>query len=566
MKQHHLFNNEVELKDGTVGNIRYIGNIMSKKGIFYGIDVIKGRGINNGSFRNIKYFDTSNGANTGRFCKVNKIVRSKSTTTRSQYPFELNDKVMYLKKKCIGTIKYIGIPPWTENELVYYGLELEEKKGSCNGVYEAKVQYFECEMNYGVYAPCNEVANINDIDQQLLSKSKRAVLSLSKYIPEYDLKNCLVLSICIGAYDDASYRYRLHGKYDKMNIVNTLGTSGDGYQFKIIENCWDTYSDEKLYYGTRLTHKEEQSLIEKLIKAVVEEVEVTKGSKGACHLWDMCQKEEYDSDAFVADIFDVQYDENKEEVITKTIATSNIVSDLQQQNNKPFFEQICQEMQSLNEYSVHPKLGYVDKHYFRDLMDDAKNELETKKYDGFIFIVTAHGYGNAYESIILLSKENEKETLEEYKVSELLKQFRTILGIPKIFICQACRGSEKPIPILKVVKNCDIEYDGPTNVVRYNNVVRYHPDEDVLLIQSNTPDNVSLGLIGNKQCDNGSYMITELMRLLSDANINPNITQKRLSFDDLIHILRHKTKKASSGAQIVQMTSTVIPKIYFIPN
>ena len=34
--------NKVQLQDGTVGIVRYIGSLMGKKGVFYGIDVTKG--------------------------------------------------------------------------------------------------------------------------------------------------------------------------------------------------------------------------------------------------------------------------------------------------------------------------------------------------------------------------------------------------------------------------------------------------------------------------------------------------------------------------------------------
>merc|ERR1712154_554491 len=84
------------------GIVRYMGNIMGKKGVFYGIDVTKGDAKNDGSFKGVKYFDTKKGTKTGRFCKENKIIKSKKTTF-SKFPFKMGEIVMCSKTKCKRT-------------------------------------------------------------------------------------------------------------------------------------------------------------------------------------------------------------------------------------------------------------------------------------------------------------------------------------------------------------------------------------------------------------------------------------------------------------------------------
>ena len=42
-----LLDDEVQLQDGTIGIVRYAGCLKGEKGVFYGIDVIKGDAHNN---------------------------------------------------------------------------------------------------------------------------------------------------------------------------------------------------------------------------------------------------------------------------------------------------------------------------------------------------------------------------------------------------------------------------------------------------------------------------------------------------------------------------------------
>ena len=172
-----LLYNKVKLQDDTVGVVRYIGNLMGKQGVFYGIDVIKGNGKNNvyassfmhhlrlrehchdqGTLQNIKYFDTKHATKTGRFVRGSKIVNTLKTT-RSNHPFQLGDTVQCTKAEvdCKGTVKYIGCPCWVKGGRAYYGLELVKKKGTGNGSKNG-VQYFEAKMHFGIYVRHKHVA------------------------------------------------------------------------------------------------------------------------------------------------------------------------------------------------------------------------------------------------------------------------------------------------------------------------------------------------------------------------------------------------------------------------
>eukprot|EP01084_Bolivina_argentea_P319636 554392_1 len=171
-----LLYNKVQLQDGSQGIVKYIGNIIGKKGTFYGIDITKGDAKNDGTYKNIKYFDTKKGTKTGRFCKENKIVKCIKTT--SKYSFTLGDVVMCTKTKCEGIVKYVGVPAWVKRGKVYYGLELEKKLGTCNGKKKG-IQYFTTKTKYGIYVPYKQLKKVNG-KQKKTRKMMRLVQCESK--------------------------------------------------------------------------------------------------------------------------------------------------------------------------------------------------------------------------------------------------------------------------------------------------------------------------------------------------------------------------------------------------
>ena len=75
----HLFD-EVQLNDDAIGICKFIGEIKGKKGVFYGVDIKKGEGKNNGTIKNKRYFRTKNNKETGRFTQISKIIKTTKTS------------------------------------------------------------------------------------------------------------------------------------------------------------------------------------------------------------------------------------------------------------------------------------------------------------------------------------------------------------------------------------------------------------------------------------------------------------------------------------------------------
>lgn len=111
----HLFD-EVQLNDDAIGICKFIGQVKGKKGLFYGIDVKKGGGKNNGCIKNKRYFRTKNNKETGRFTQISKII--KTTKTSKSIPFTIGDKINCKQLNTMATIRYVGIPAF-DKTMVY---------------------------------------------------------------------------------------------------------------------------------------------------------------------------------------------------------------------------------------------------------------------------------------------------------------------------------------------------------------------------------------------------------------------------------------------------------------
>lgn len=103
----HLFD-EVQLNDDAVGIIKFIGEVKGKKGVFYGVDVKKGGGKNNGTIKNKRYFRTKNNRESGRFTQLSKIIRTSKTS--KSIPFTIGHTVHCPQLNTTGIIRYVGIP------------------------------------------------------------------------------------------------------------------------------------------------------------------------------------------------------------------------------------------------------------------------------------------------------------------------------------------------------------------------------------------------------------------------------------------------------------------------
>merc|ERR1711879_1020649 len=137
--------------------------------------VTKGKGVNDGTYKGIRYFETENGGKTGRFTslQLDKVNIIKSTpTNQSVYHYHWGEVVYCTETKCKATVRSIGVPSWSDSGNVYYGLELAKKKGDHNGSYEG-VSYFKCKAKYGIYVESDEVDHSEAAKRTKRKKQKR---------------------------------------------------------------------------------------------------------------------------------------------------------------------------------------------------------------------------------------------------------------------------------------------------------------------------------------------------------------------------------------------------------
>lgn len=184
------------------GSIMFIGPTDFKEGIWYGVKLDKPNGKNNGSAKGRKYFRCKD--KHGTFVQASQIsllgggggggkrtsvksahIKSKSKTSKTSHQmasvsailkddskdkkddsiktepksppkspkkeeinFEKGDKVM-VKPNKKGQIRWMGEDK-AFNPGVWYGIRLEEKRGTCDGEWK-DVRHFTCPKDYGVF-------------------------------------------------------------------------------------------------------------------------------------------------------------------------------------------------------------------------------------------------------------------------------------------------------------------------------------------------------------------------------------------------------------------------------
>eukprot|EP01084_Bolivina_argentea_P031633 58544_1 len=145
---------KVKLKDGGQGSVKYIGEIVGKDGVFYGVDLVKGTGKNTGTVKGQVYFKTRGNKKSGKFIKISSIKSAKKT--EHSVEFTVGDGVT-VKSKGTGIVRFVGIPSFSKVPKPMYGVELDDPKGICDGTFK-KITYFKCKRNYGVYVEQNKVS------------------------------------------------------------------------------------------------------------------------------------------------------------------------------------------------------------------------------------------------------------------------------------------------------------------------------------------------------------------------------------------------------------------------
>jgi len=151
---------EVELTDGLKGEVKFIGELQGKQGIFYGIELQDNKGTNDGSIDNHYYFKTKD--KKGKFVQIGSI---KSTKPSDQLRVTVGDKVRILGKED-ATIRYIGTPLFKPG--IWYGVEFEKPDGKNNGTVNNH-QYFQCKDKYGSFVQAQSIQILQEQKPQSAS-------------------------------------------------------------------------------------------------------------------------------------------------------------------------------------------------------------------------------------------------------------------------------------------------------------------------------------------------------------------------------------------------------------
>ena len=176
-----------------------------------------------------------------------------------------------------------------------------------------------------------------------------------------------------------------------------------------------------------------------------------------------------------------------------------------------------------------------------DLILKAKTELLTngKKYSGFMFFFSGHGTSTGGSDELCLSDGT------RISVSSIMKVFvngihgigTSMCGKPRIYVIEACRGLNYVEPVEKPKHEESNSIDIPPRNA-------CHPDDDVLLIQSNTEGNVSFS-----DTQNGSYLITAFCEVFGDSKFK--------DIRDAECMVKRKVSSISQRKQSCVTTSTL---------
>eukprot|EP01083_Nonionella_stella_P144954 453367_1 len=147
---------DVELSNDLHGVVRFVGEIIQRSGIYYGIELSEERGKNNGTLRNICYFKCK--AKRGIFLRrtrIQRVLHSKRNShkgTVHRIGINQNMQIKLSPYKAIGNVRFIGTP--SKSNGIYYGVELDKPVGDCNGMYNG-TRYFTTDRKCGYFIKAN---------------------------------------------------------------------------------------------------------------------------------------------------------------------------------------------------------------------------------------------------------------------------------------------------------------------------------------------------------------------------------------------------------------------------
>eukprot|EP01084_Bolivina_argentea_P113428 202149_1 len=169
--------------DHLIGVVRFVGHIENKTDIFYGIELKKAKGKNNGTINNITYFKCK--PNSGIFVKSTGITNIISTNIAKRVTVGSN--IQCIKENCTGIIRYIG--PFKKLDICY-GIELQKPNGKHNGMINNR-KYFKCKDKHGIFLESTgfkiitnhstlQVKNTLNIQKRLSSKQNSKLQIMDK--------------------------------------------------------------------------------------------------------------------------------------------------------------------------------------------------------------------------------------------------------------------------------------------------------------------------------------------------------------------------------------------------
>merc|ERR1712228_133990 len=157
------------------GIIRYIGTPYSIKtiGVFYGIELEKAKGSNNGTAKSRWYFACKD--KHGCFLDANgftitKKLRKSNMMQHIEIKYAVGDKVM-IKPDKKGQIKWIGQEK-AFGSGTFYGIRLTENRGDNDGEWKEK-RYFQCPEGFGIYVPLRLIVKPIDADFDFMKEEEK---------------------------------------------------------------------------------------------------------------------------------------------------------------------------------------------------------------------------------------------------------------------------------------------------------------------------------------------------------------------------------------------------------
>ncbi|KAG8194224.1 hypothetical protein JTE90_024556 [Oedothorax gibbosus] len=156
---------KVMVGGAKVGILRYCGGTQFAQGIWAGVELEEPLGKNDGTLKGVSYFKCSQ--NHG----LSSLRRQNSSES---HEFVVGDRILVSGHRK-GTIRFAGETEFASG--FWYGIELDKPQGKNNGSING-VQYFNCSLGYGLFAPPHRLCRLFKHSEDDYSDHDSADLSL----------------------------------------------------------------------------------------------------------------------------------------------------------------------------------------------------------------------------------------------------------------------------------------------------------------------------------------------------------------------------------------------------